>query len=71
MVTKQPIPRRCPWAIHLATMSTRCLLPDDWHLMHEGRGLAMFEGQRLSWFGGDLREFRSDRPDEHAWDDWS
>jgi len=56
-------------AIQLVTLDTRCFLDDGHDGMHEGKGLAQFDYQRMSWFPGDRREYRSDRPDECAWED--
>lgn len=63
---------RCPWAIKGGTtLTTRCMLPPhlDHSLEHIGRGLAEFDYQRWHWYAGDRREFRTDRTDEHAWED--
>lgn len=60
---------RCPWAIQLGALGTRCAL-DRGHttVLHTGRGLAEFDYQRWSWLAGDHREFLTDRTDIHAWE---
>jgi hypothetical protein len=62
-------PARCPWAIKFGTtLHTRCSKaaghPGE---EHEGRGLAQFAYQRVSWLRGDRREYETTRDDAHAW----
>ena len=60
---------RCPWAIRYGpTLHTRCHR-DAGHaeLSHEGKGLAQFPYQRVEWWPGDRREYRTDRPDPYSW----
>jgi hypothetical protein len=61
---------RCPWAIKFGTsLTTRCQKEDGHHgEKHEGKGLQEFAYQRISWFAGDRREFKTERTDEFAWD---
>jgi hypothetical protein len=47
---------------------TRCMLEDDGHTEHVGKGLAQFDYQRWTWFTGDRRTYESDRSDERAWE---
>jgi hypothetical protein len=60
---------RCPWAIKFsACLHTRCMKEDPGHEgEHEGRGLAQFSEQRITWYPGDQREYLTERDDEHAW----
>ena len=61
---------RCPWAIRFGvTLTTRCYWVIGHDGPHEGKGLAEFAYQRVSWLRGDRREFLTERTDEHAWDD--
>lgn len=66
---------RCPWAIHYGvTLHTRCDLPPDHGvtvagpIAHEGPGLAQFPYQRVRWFPGDRREYRTERADPASWE---
>jgi hypothetical protein len=60
---------RCPMAVRFGvTLHTRCAYPAGHEaLMHEGRGL--FPDQRITWAPGDVREYRTDRTDELAWEE--
>jgi hypothetical protein len=61
---------RCPWALKLVTLTTRCKKkphPDDTE--HNANGLKDFPYQRINWFAGDRREFRTERTDEYAWEE--
>lgn len=59
---------RCPFAIKYGTtLATRCLLKAH-EGQHVGKGLARFPSQRIHWFPGDRREFKTDRKDEFSWD---
>jgi hypothetical protein len=60
---------RCPWAIKFITLTTRCRLKHGHTGLHEARGLVDFPSQKLSWLHGDRREFLTDRPDFHAWEE--
>lgn len=60
---------RCPWAIRFVrTLATRCFL-DDGHGHrpgHRARGLPD-SSKVVVWYGGDTREFRTEREDIWAW----
>ena len=61
--------KRCASAIKFGTtLATRCHLDAGHGDLHEGRGLAEFPYQRISWLAGHRREFTTDRDDEHAWE---
>jgi hypothetical protein len=63
------MPERCPFAIHFATLTTRCDKPVGHDGPHEGPGLAEFPYQRIEWLQGDRRELINlERDDEHAWE---
>lgn len=57
---------RCRFAIHLATLATRCDREPHEDATHEGPGL--FDYQRLQWFSGDSREFITDHDEPRAWE---
>jgi hypothetical protein len=62
---------RCPWAIRVGTLTTRCqkrVSHAHSDPSHEGNGLSQFPYQRIQWYPGDRREFETDREDESAWE---
>lgn len=71
-MTRTVVPKdRCPNAIRYGTgLATRCIgkvahtSPGG---KHEGKGLKKDPFRRIVWFGGDAREFITDKDSEFSW----
>jgi hypothetical protein len=66
-----PIDPRCPWAVQIGKLATRChkrVSHAHGDPSHEGSGLSQFPYQKIQWFPGDRREFETDREDLFAWE---
>jgi len=61
-------PERNTLPAETSGLHTRCMLDDDGHHGHQGKGLAQFDYQRWNWFTDDRRMYQTDRDDEYAWE---